>query len=310
MRIYPHLFAKLFCRPVLLLEPVRQSFERVLLSRMDLSVSDISRPRLAQGDPGKSDDEIIEFWKMIDATQKAYRVEKLFQKYGNVGVVTISGVIDKEISDFEMECYGGCDLSDVDKALALADQDPDVEAIVLHINSPGGSATGVAETAARVAKIAESKDVHAFVDVMACSAAYWIGSQAGKIVAAPSAILGSIGVYMTVLDATRAAEMEGIKVELITAGKYKAMGSPFKPLSDEERSMLEEEVAELHEDFRAAVRSGRRRGTEAGGHSTVLDSTMEGQAFDGKKAVANRLADELVASETLDDYVSRILTNG
>jgi signal peptide peptidase SppA len=304
MKIYPHLFAKLFCRPVLLLEPVRQSFERVLLSRMDLSAAENGSNR---GMPGKPNEDVMAFWKMVDATAAAYRVEKIYQKYDNIAVVTVSGVIDKVISDFEMECYGGCDLADVDKALALADQDPEVEKIVLYVNSPGGSASGVSETAGRVAKIGESKEVYAYVDVMACSAAYWIASQADAILAAPSAILGSIGVYMSILDATRAAELEGLKVELITAGKYKAMGSPFKPLSDEERAMLQEEVTSLHGDFKEAVRAGRRRATEAGGHATVLDSTMEGQTFDGKQAVANRLADQLV-SETLDDMVVELLT--
>jgi signal peptide peptidase SppA len=304
MKIYPHLFAKLFCRPVLLLEPVRQSFERVLLSRMDLSLAEQESNR---GIPGKPNEDAIEYWKMIDATSAAYRVEKIYQKYGNVAVVSISGVIDKVISNFEMECYGGCDLADVDKALALADQDPEVETVVLYVNSPGGSASGVSETAGRVAQIAESKQVYAYVDVMACSAAYWIASQADEILAAPSAILGSIGVYMSILDATKAAELEGLKVELITAGKYKAMGSPFKPLSDEERAMLQEEVTSLHGDFKEAVRAGRRRATEAGGHATVLDSEMEGQSFDGKQAVANRLADELV-TETLDEVVGRLLT--
>jgi signal peptide peptidase SppA len=304
MRIYPHLFAKLFCRPVLLLEPVRQSFERALLARMDLSVADSSSNR---GLPRQPNEGALEYWKMIDATKAAYRVEKLYQKYGDVAVITISGVIDKVISDFEMECYGGCDLADVDQALLLADLDPDVKTIVLYVNSPGGSASGVSETAGRVAQIAASKEVYAYVDVMACSAAYWIASQADQILAAPSAILGSIGVYMTILDATRAAEMEGLKVELITAGKYKALGSPFKPLSDEERAMLQERVTSLHGDFKAAVRAGRRHATEAGGHATVLDSTMEGQVFDGKQAVANRLADELV-TETLDEVVTELLT--
>jgi protease-4 len=178
--------------------------------------------------------------------------------------------------------------------------------VVLSINSPGGSVTGIPESAARVAALTKTKEVHAFVDAMACSAAYYIASQADHIAAAPSAILGSIGVYMAVLDATRNLEMEGYKVDLITAGKYKAMGSPFKPLSSEERAMLQSSCDALHADFRAAVKSGRRAATDAGGHQTVADSAMEGQWFDGKQALENRLVDELTGAN-LDEYVAALL---
>jgi protease-4 len=141
---------------------------------------------------------------------------------------------------------------------------------------------------------------------MACSAAYYIASQADHIAAAPSAVLGSIGVYMALVDATRAAEMEGYKVELITAGKYKAMGSPFKPLSDEERAMFQAEVDAIYAEFKAAVRDGRRAPTERGGHQTVADSAMQGQAFNGRAALENRLVDSLT-NQNLDEYVTALL---
>jgi protease-4 len=205
-----------------------------------------------------------------------------------------------------MECYGGYDIADFDRALIQVAADPAIETVVLNINSPGGSVSGVPESAARVAALTAIKEVHAFVDVMACSAAYYIAAQADHIAAAPSAILGSVGVYLTILDATRAAEMEGLKVELITAGKYKAMGSPFKPLSGEERAMLQDQVTRLHADFRAAVKSGRRAPTERGGHQTVSDASLEGQWFDGGQALAARLVDELT-NASLDEYVAALL---
>jgi len=310
MKVYPHLFSKLFCQPLLLHEPVRYALESALLGRMGLTHAQ-SAPavythtkRISAN--GNEVEETTSGPRTGDADSCDWRVARIYQTYGSVAVIEMAGVIDKHISDFEMECYGGYDISDFDRALIHAAADPKIEKVVLSINSPGGSVTGVPESAARVAALTRDKEVHAFVDGMACSAAYYIASQADHIAAAPSAILGSIGVYMTLVDATRAAEMEGYKVELITAGKFKAMGSPFKPLTDEERAMLQASVTDLHADFRAAVRSGRRAPTERGGHQTVSDSAMEGQWFDGKAALAQRLCDELTGAN-LDEYVAALI---
>jgi protease-4 len=305
MKVFPHLFSKLFCQPTMLTAPVRYGLERGLLDHMGM-VHTGPAPRADLGDPGKIDADWIQFSKDYEAYSKAMRIERIYQRYGNVAVISLTGVIDKHISQFEMDCYGGCDVADFDTALNAAEADPKVERVVLNINSPGGSVIGIAESAARVARLSETKEVHAFVDAMACSAAYYIASQADIIAAAGSAIVGSIGVYMSLIDATRQAEMEGYKVELITAGKYKAMGSPFKPLTTEERAILQASVDDSHTDFKAAVRGGRRRATEAGGHQSVSDSVMEGQWFDGKAALEARLVDELTGAN-LDEYVAALL---
>ena len=119
-------------------------------------------------------------------------------------------------------------------------------------------------------------------------------------------MLGSIGVYVALLDESRSLEMNGYKVELIKAGKYKAMGASFQPLTGEERTMLQQTVDSIHADFKAAVKSGRRDKTQAGGHQTVSDSAMEGQTFRGAEALTQRLCDELTAA-TLDEYVTALL---
>jgi signal peptide peptidase SppA len=317
MKTYPHLFSKLFCTPLLLHEPVRYGLESALLGRMGLAHDDT--PRLAAKSPAQSEEpqrsygehgQPMEDWlalnRDVEATLEVLRIEQVYKRYGSVGVVKLNGVIDKHLTQFEMDCYGGYDLADFDHALQIAAADPKVQTVVLAINSPGGSVTGVPESAARVAALSRTREVHAFVDGQACSAAYYIASQADHIAAAPSACVGSIGVYMALLDETRALEMEGYRVELIKAGKYKAMGASFKPLTDEERAMLQASVTDLHQDFRSAVRNGRRAATERGGHQTVADSVMEGQWFDGKAALQNRLVDELTGAN-LDEYVAGLI---
>jgi len=321
MKVHPHLFAKLFCQPLMLIEPVRYSLESALLGQMGISQGNaepapaFARAAAAQredenqrsyGEHGEPMEDYLAYRRDAKATEAVLRIENVYSRYGNVAVVQLNGVIDKHLSQFEMQCYGGYDLADFDRALQIAEADRRIEHVVLAINSPGGSVTGVPESAARVAALTKSKEVHAFIDGQACSAAYYIGSQADHIAAAPSAIIGSIGVYIALLDSSRNLEMEGYKVELIKAGKFKAMGATFKPLADEDRELLQARVTTLHQEFRAAVRSGRRTPTERGGHQSVSDAVMEGQAFAGSDALEHRLVDELTGA-TLDEYVSALL---
>lgn len=279
--IYPRLFAKMFASPLLLHTPVRQTFERELIAH-------ITGQRAGAIHPTES--------KAAMTEDKQWRQSRVYQRVGNVAIVSVEGVIDKRVSSFDLSCYGGCDLADVDEALIRA-AEPDIKKVMLYVNSPGGSVTGTPETAARVAALAKTKQVHAFVDVMACSAGYYIASQARKISAAPSAIIGSIGVYMAVIDATRAMELEGIAVQMISSGKYKGIGAPWKPLAEDERAMLQEQCDAIYAAFKGAVLSARPK---------VKDSTMQGQWFDGTQADELQLVDELTM-QTPDEMLARLL---
>ena len=282
MKILPHAFAKLFAQPVLLHAPFRGVLEHQLLSHMGITVGkmDFSNPTPAPA----------------PTAALPYRVDRIYDTVGNIAIIQIHGVIDKMISEFEMECYGGCDLADIDQALALAGADPAIDTIVLDIHSPGGSVTGTPETAARIAALRDTHEIHAYTSTMCCSAAYYIASQADHIATAPSATVGSIGVYMAILDQTRALEMEGYKVELIKAGQFKAMGASFKPLTDDERDLLQSRVDAIHSDFKAAVTTLR----------DVKDTTMQGQSFDGTEAESLGLIDEITGAN-LDEYISGLL---
>lgn len=277
MRTFPHLFGKLFASPLMIHEPARTGFENALLANMGVV---------------PQQNAIVE-----TGGNRAARIENVYQKFGRLAVVKIHGAIDKVLTQFEMDCYGGCDLADVDTALALAEADPQIDTVLLDIHSPGGSVTGTPETAARIARMREKKEIHAFTSTLCCSAAYYIASQADVIAAAPSATVGSIGVYLAIIDQTRALEMEGIKVELIKAGRLKAMGASFKPVTDEERKILQAGVDRIHADFRKAVTTLRKVGNE----------DMEGQWFDGTEAHSKKLVDVLT-SESIDEYASRLVS--
>lgn len=267
---YPRLFSKLFCQPLALRDIERLSFESYLLGRIDGGLQ-----RAALGDHEK-------------------RIKWIFEIVGNVAVINIDGVIDKQMSEIEAACYGGADLAIIDAALNEVAKSSTLTHVVLNVNSPGGSVVGVEETGARIAELGKDREIHAYIDVMACSAGYWLASQADIIYANPSAIVGSIGVYMAVLDASKWMEDEGLRTQMIKAGKWKDTGSSHRPLTEEETERLQASVDRIHNQFKAAVTRNR----------AIPDSLMEGQWSAASEAP--QLVDK-IGGLTLDEYVGALL---
>ncbi len=129
------------------------------------------------------------------------------------------------------------------------------------------------------------KPVVAFSDAMIASAAYWIASQAGEVYVTPSSSIGSIGTYLAWLDETVKMQVEGLKLELFAEGKHKGMGLPGRPLTMDDRQLLQSRVKQINDNFQSTVRRTR---------PDVGDETMQGQTFTGEDAEKNGLADGLV----------------
>ncbi len=218
-------------------------------------------------------------------------------RIGSVAVVSVFGIIGKHLSMLETAC-GGCDLNAVSDALSAAMDDPSTEAIVLHFDSPGGTVTGTPEMAERIAEAAKRKPIIAYTEGQCCSAAYWLASQCSAIYASQSSDVGSIGVYLALLDESAAMEKAGVKVNVIKAGKYKTAGAPFKPLSDEERALFQADVDAIYSKFTRAVAANR---------SHVSSDTMQGQSFSGEAAATNGLTDGVV--DSLEEVLALLARN-
>ena len=165
--------------------------------------------------------------------------------------------------------------------------DKKVKSFLFDFDSPGGMVSGTPELANKIKGI--SKPKKAFASGMIASAAYWLASACGEIWATESSEIGSIGVYLPFHDLTKAAEMEGVKVELIKAGKLKGIGYPGLPLSDIQREHLQARVNEIYGMFTAQVRRNR------GAH--ISDETMQGQTFLAREAHARGLIDGIATSK-------------
>lgn len=176
--------------------------------------------------------------------------------------------------------------------------DPDVGAIILDVNSPGGQVNGVAEAANRIFEARGKKPVVAVANHLMASAAYWIGSAADEIVVTPSADIGSIGVFSVHQDVSKALENDGVKVSIIKEGRYKTEGNPYEPLADEARAAIQERVKESYDAFVEAV--ARHRGVAP---DDVRNGYGEGRVVGSQRAIRLGMADRI---ETLDQTVNRL----
>ena len=205
-----------------------------------------------------------------------------------VGIISIAGPMLRNPDIFDRIILGACNTGELINAVQEATARPDIEAIFLDIDSPGGSVNGTPELAQAVAEASKVKYVYAFSAGQMCSAAYWVASQADAIYSTPSARVGSIGVILPVVDSSAAFEQAGLKVEVFAAGKFKSAGTPGTSLTDDQREWLQSEVEETAADFRAAILARGRK---------IPDEAMEGQTFSGRKAMRLNLAG-MVTSRT------------
>lgn len=201
---------------------------------------------------------------------------------GGVSIIPVHGVVDRAVTGFDKDT-GTHDLEDLNQWLDEAEANPEVSAILLDFDTPGGGVTGVAETAARIRSI--SKPVVAFTSGMCCSAGYWLASSSDAVLATGSSAVGSIGVYMAFADMSKMAENAGVKIEVIKSGDLKGAGIPGTSLSDDQRADLQAQVDAIHAEFKDAVRMRR---------SLVSEDSMRGQSFSGSEAARRGLVTGLV----------------
>ena len=177
-------------------------------------------------------------------------------------------------------------------------KNPDVSAIVLDVDSPGGQASGIPELSKKIYQARSKKPIVAVANHDMDSAAYWIGSSASEVSVTPSGELGSIGVYAAHDDVSESLKQEGIKRTLISAGKYKTEGNPWEPLSEEAKATIQTGVDEFYDAFVKDV--ARNRGVKV---ADVRNGFGEGRVVGAHQAVELGMADRI---ETLDEAILRL----
>lgn len=210
-----------------------------------------------------------------------------------VAVVPIQGTMMKGQSSF-----GGTSTVMLREEIRQLALDPQVSAILLQIESGGGTVAGTSELAAEVRAARKRKPVHAFVEDLTASAAYWVASQAGAIYANnPLAQVGSIGTIFTVMDSSAAAEKAGVKVHTFTTGPLKGAGMPGTPLTEEQAAHIQDLVDNSQLAFDAAVKQGRSLS------DARLAKVRTGGVFPASKALELGLIDGI---QSLDATVASL----
>jgi signal peptide peptidase SppA len=180
---------------------------------------------------------------------------------------------------------------------AVADEN--ISAIVLDVDSPGGSVPGVAELAAEIREARGTKPIIGVANYNANSAAYWLIAQCDEVVVSPSGSVGSIGVFGTHTDVSGQLAQNGVDVTLISAGKYKVEGNPYEPLSDEARAAIQHRIDEAYGMFVADVAAGRGVSEDA-----VRVGYGQGRTLMAQDAVDAGLADRVAPFE---DVVAELI---
>lgn len=220
--------------------------------------------------------------EMTEVLEAIFGPKGVIEKFPPYAIIPLKGVIGRCLPEMETYC-GSCDLEDVEEMLEDAVRDDAVKVIILTVDSPGGVSVGVPEFARRIRNC--PKRVIAFTESEACSAAYWIASQASEFFATPSSSVGSVGCYIAYLNSSEAYRKDGYRMEVYKSGALKGAGIDGTDLTEDQKKMLTDQTVEIHTDFKDDVKAVR---------SFVQDSDMEGQIFSGKVAAAKGLVTGLV----------------
>lgn len=178
---------------------------------------------------------------------------------GSTAVIPIRGIITKE-PDIFTYLFGGTATTEVAKELRKAASDPSVSDIHLQVHSPGGFASGVGDLADEIRATRASKPIHAHVEDLGASAAYWLASQATTVSGTNHSDIGSIGVLAVAYDDSELYGNAGVKAHLVTTGGEKGRGGGVHglPIEKVDLDVIQKSVNAVNDSFVRAVAAGRK----------------------------------------------------
>ncbi len=211
-----------------------------------------------------------------------------------VAVVEIEGVIGTEVAR-------GLDTDELVRILHEYRDDPAIRAVVLRINSPGGVVAPTQEIVSAVRRLREAKKpVVASHGSVAASGGYYVAVAADRIFASPGTLTGSIGVVMQLANLEGLLKKVGVEYVVVKAGSFKDVGNFARPMTPEERRILQSLLDDVYEQFIGAVAEGRHLDLE------TVRGFAEGRIFSGRQAQALKMVDELGGLEDAVEAAARM----
>lgn len=277
MRTHPHPYLDVLLNP--------WAVTRTMLA----VIATVASRRLRDGGSELTAEERAQLHEMQKPTPTA--------RYGSTAVIPVYGVVMPR-ANLMADISGGTSFQALGEQLRAAVADPKVQTIVFDIDSPGGNVAGATEFAREVLAARAVKPIIAQANFQMCSAAYWIAAAARQIIAAPSASVGSIGVYAIHDDLSKALGAEGVTRTYVSAGKYKLDGNPDAPLTDHALAAMQARVDAAYDLFVTDVSRGR--GVEP---AKIRTGYAEGAVVNAEEALALGMVDRI---GTLEETLARV----
>ncbi|HWG84829.1 MAG TPA: signal peptide peptidase SppA [Deinococcales bacterium] len=209
-----------------------------------------------------------------------------------VGVVTVHGLIipgESRQTPIPIPLFGGpmAGSGNVVRALRTAAKNDNVKAVVLHVDSSGGSALASELIWREVTRTREKKPVVAVMGNVAASGGYYVAAPATRVIAAPTTVTGSIGVFMMKLNTSGLYSRLGLNPETVKVNEHADFLSGDRPLTPEERAKLAAMTDQIYSTFKERVAQGR------GLDVHVVDDLARGRVYSGRQALEAGLVDEI-----------------
>ncbi len=186
----------------------------------------------------------------------------------------------------------------VEEFLSYAESDPTIKAVMLEINSPGGTPVASEQIAARVHS--SSLPVVGLIGDLGASGGYMVAAATTHLIASPMSTVGSIGVTMSYVEESKKNEEEGLTFVNLAAGEFKDAGNPNKPLTAEERALFERDLTSIHDAFIDIVAKYRELPREE------VVTLADGSTMPGIRAFETKLIDELGGRSEAKAAIARI----
>jgi protease-4 len=215
-----------------------------------------------------------------------WKKESLFYAKDKVGVVEINGLITKSLPTL--------------KNLRKFQEEDHIKAIVVRVDSPGGAVGPSQEIMREIEKVRKTKKVVASCGTVAASGGYYVACAADLIMVNPGTATGSIGVIMKLVNVEDLVKKLGLDFYSLQAGKLKDLGSPFRPMTPEERAVLQTLLNDIHQQFIADIARNRKLPLEK------VKRLADGSVYTGQKAKELGLVDEMGNFEDAVEKAGRL----
>lgn len=215
----------------------------------------------------------------------------------NVAVLPVEGVIlpFHGLVEYDMVTTPEA----IESFMLTAEEDKDIKGVLIEINSPGGTPVASERIAERFRD--SSLPVVGLVGDLAASGGYMVAAASDYLIASPMSDVGSIGVNMSYVEESKKNEDEGLTYVQLTAGKFKDIGSPNRPITDEERELLQADLQIVHDQFIDIVTKYREM------DRAEVEKLADGSSMPGKRALEVGLVDSLGGREEARGIFASIL---